>query len=425
MTQRHIGGMTGGSAPARETHGLRIVLAAAVLVLSGCDQSLSATGGTQPQAGGNLQGTPTPSVSISVADKAKNVRPDTPVTVQVGDGTLRSVMLRAANGAVIEGVLSEERSWTNSARLLPNTTYDLTAVTLDGDGVESSKKVRFSTLKPAVTATYRVVPDDKAVGVGMPAVISFDSPVAKDKQAELERQVSITTVPAQEGAWGWSGDNQLIWRPRTYWKPGTKVSVAAPFAGMQTGDKKWVAENKKGAFTVGPSRISTVDLKNHTMTVRVNGKVSDVYKISGGKPGATTTTRSGTKIITEKHPYYVMDSSTYGVAQGSAGYYRQEVKYAMRVTNTGEFLHSAPWSVWAQGKRNVSHGCVNMSPQDARQLFDATLVGDVVDFVGSDRMMKPGDGMGIWLYTWEKWKATSALQGSAAASDMPSPEASG
>lgn len=427
MTQRHIGGMTGGSGSGcsrRDTWSLGIVLVGAVFVLSGCDQSVSATGGTQPQAGGVLQETPTPSVSISVADKAKDVRPDTPVKVEVGDGTLRSVMLRSAKGAAIEGALSEERSWTSSARLLPNTTYDLTAVALNDDGVESSKKIRFSTLKPKVTATYRVMSDGKTVGIGMPAVISFDSSVAKDKRADLERQVSITTVPAQEGAWGWAADNQLIWRPRTYWKPGTKVTVTAPLTGMQTGDKKWIAEDKKGAFTVGQARISTVDLKKHIMTVRVNGKVTDVYKISGGKKGRTTTTRSGTKIITEKHPFYVMDSSTYGVKEGDAEYYRQEVKYAMRVTNTGEFLHSAPWSVWAQGKRNVSHGCVNMSPQDARNMFDASLVGDVVDFIGSDRMMKPGDGMGIWLYTWDEWKATSALPGAGDGSAESSPGAS-
>ena len=42
----------------------------------------------------------------------------------------------------------------------------------------------------------------------------------------------------------------------------------------------------------------------------------------------------------------------------------------MRISNNGEFIHGYGPSVWAQGNTNVSHGCVNLSPDNAKIYFD-------------------------------------------------------
>ncbi len=38
----------------------------------------------------------------------------------------------------------------------------------------------------------------------------------------------------------------------------------------------------------------------------------------------------------------------------------------MAFDNSDNYVHSAPWSVADQGKRNVSHGCINISPSNAK-----------------------------------------------------------
>lgn len=401
-----------GTGGVRRVGGALLLSLGLVVGLSGCDQAGSPASGPGLNGARAQQGAAraeTVNISTSVADGAKDVKPDTKVTATVEGGTLSSVALTPKDGKAAPGEVDGD-TWSAAGFLLPDKAYKLTVIANDGDGNPVTQQVSFSTLKPRVTATYRVLPDKETVGVGMPATVTFDSPVATPEQrAAVQKQVSITVTPEQPGSWGWSTNSQLMWRPQTFWKPGTKVSVSAPLAGMQTGDGKWVGRDASASFTVGRSRISTVDLKNHKMTVKQDGKVVDTYPISGGMKTSEYETRSGTKVITEKHSLYTMDAASLGVAEDDPAYYKLDVRYAMRVTNTGEFLHSAPWSVWAQGKRNVSHGCVNMGPQDAREMFQQSLVGDVVDFVGSGRKMVPGEGMDVWLYSWKAWQRRSAV----------------
>ena len=131
--------------------------------------------------------------------------------------------------------------------------------------------------------------------------------------------------------------------------------------------------------------VSTVDMKSHTMTVRRGGQVIRTIPVSTGKPGPLTETRYGTKVIIRKEGKVTMDSSTVGIPKGDPDYYKIDTKWNLRVTWTGEYLHSAPWSVRAQGNSNVSHGCVNMSPANAQWMYENSKVGDVVRFTGSNR----------------------------------------
>ena len=72
-------------------------------------------------------------------------------------------------------------------------------------------------------------------------------------------------------------------------------------------------------------------------------------------------------------------------------------------------MHSAPWSVADQGVRNVSHGCINASPDNAAWFFDFSQIGDVVEVVGTPVPLGPADGdIYDWAIPWEQWVAGSA-----------------
>jgi lipoprotein-anchoring transpeptidase ErfK/SrfK len=155
--------------------------------------------------------------------------------------------------------------------------------------------------------------------------------------------------------------------------------------------------------------VSVVDVDAHTLTVWRNGQKARVIPVSTGKDGFLT--RNGTKVILEKHTLKIMDARTIGIYPGDPEYYRLEVPYAMRITWSGEFVHAAPWSVGSQGRDNVSHGCVGMSPSNAIWLFNQTTVGDVVQVTGSPRTLEPGNGYTDWNVSWSEWLEGSALQG--------------
>lgn len=184
--------------------------------------------------------------------------------------------------------------------------------------------------------------------------------------------------------------------------------VHAVFVWQQATDNTWFKKDVTGSFSIGDvSRVIKVDIANYTTTVVENGQVVNTLPSTTGKEGFTT--RSGTKLVLEKFDSLKMNSETIAIPSGSSESYDLNVRYAMRVTWTGEFIHAAPWSVQNQGKSNVSHGCVGLSTDNAGWLFSRTNIGDVVEFTGSDRKMEPGEGMGVWLYSWDEWKALSAV----------------
>ena len=81
----------------------------------------------------------------------------------------------------------------------------------------------------------------------------------------------------------------------------------------------------------------------------------------------------------------------------------------MRLTDSGEFLHAAPWSEWAQGTENVSHGCTGMSTSNAQWLYGQSEIGDVVEFTGTTRMMTDDNGLTVWNVSFNQWRKGSAL----------------
>jgi lipoprotein-anchoring transpeptidase ErfK/SrfK len=394
------------------------VLVALSFLLSAC-QGVSA-GGSSGSAN-NLSGSAqahaakvaarTPAVlDVLPADRATGVAPNAPVTVKASSGTLGAVTLVDARGKNVAGQTGSDLTWTNRELLRPSSTYTLTVAATGPDGTATTTSSTFKTLKPRVRATYGLIPNGGVVGVGMPVIVQFDSAVVtKAQRAEVEKRAKVTTVPKQRGAWGWLDNRQLMWRPESYWLPGTKVTVSTPLHGLKTGDSKWIVGDDGTSFTVGSSMVSTVDMRAHTMVVRRDGVVLRTIPVSTGKPGPKTETRYGTKVIIERNGAITMDSTTLNIPKGAPGYYKVDTKWNLRLTWTGEFVHSAPWSVSAQGNQNVSHGCTNLAPANALWMFNNSKMGDVVKFVGSSRPFRPTEGIGVWVYDFAGWKAQSAL----------------
>lgn len=335
--------------------------------------------------------------------------PDETITVRVERGDLGEVTVVGAGGHEVRGQV-DGQTWTSSTRMKPATEYTVTTTVQGPGGETTSGTSAFTTHDPEVTATYGIVYDGHTVGVGMPVSIQFDSAVTDEKyRRAIEEAVSVDTVPKTEGSWGWLDDRQLMWRPKDFWTPGTTVTIDAPITGYQTGEDKWVADDASGSMTIGRRQMATVDIAEHEMTVSRGGEKVKTFPVSSGKPGKQTETRSGMKVVIGKQREMTMDSTTVGIEKGDEDYYKVETDYNVRVTWTGEFVHSAPWSVGAQGSTNVSHGCVNMAPQNAKWFYQNSLVGDPVNFTGSDREFKPAEGIGVWQYSWAQWQQQSAL----------------
>jgi lipoprotein-anchoring transpeptidase ErfK/SrfK len=114
-------------------------------------------------------------------------------------------------------------------------------------------------------------------------------------------------------------------------------------------------------------------------------------------------TMGGVHIVLYKSYDVIMDSQTVGIPRNSPDGYYEHVFWDVAISNGGEFVHAAPWSVGAQGNSNVSHGCVNLSPADATWFYGFSTLGDVVEVVGSPRPPSDDAGTLDWRLPWEQW----------------------
>ncbi len=351
---------------------------------------------------------PAPEITANVARNATEVAVSTLVEVSATGGELTSVALSSAAGQLSGRMDESKTTWTASERLEPGVTYRLRTVA-EGDGGTTRDRSRFTT--DALTLDEQtfasIAPlQGETVAIGMPVVVTFDLPVKK--QSEFEQHMTVTSTPEQSGSWHWMSDTEAHWRPKKYWKAGTDVSVDIDVNGLEAGNGIYGQESRAIDFSIGEAHVYRVDAQSHQMKVFSNGKLLRTLPITTGKAGFIT--RSGVKVIMEKFESRRMNSETVGIPAGSSEAYDiDNVQYAMRLTNSGEFIHAAPWSVGSQGNANVSHGCTGMSTADAGWLFDMTLRGDVVEYTGTDRPMEFTNGYGDWNQPFAQYARGSAL----------------
>lgn len=386
------------------------------VLLAGCGPSASAGGGT----GGNGSGsggaggaatTPTVKpVSLSIGPATGNISPLTPIVVTAANGTVRSVKVtNAATGAEVTGVLSADKTtWTSNEKLGYGVTYQVAATGAGIDGRTVQQNGSVHTLMPAAQTYASLVPSptaDTNVGVGQVIEVMFDHSI-KDKAA-AEKALTVTSNPPQPGGWYWISNKEVHYRPENYWLPGTTVTLNAALYGVDLGGGVYGQADRSLTLHIHDAWIAKADGKSEQMQIFHNGQLVKTMNISLGSPGYPT--HEGPHVISQKSPSVVMDSCTYGVCSGPHAY-RETVFLDERISNDGEFVHSAPWSVGSQGSANVSHGCVNLSPANAQWFFDNFNPGDVVEITNSGGQTLPvWDTYGDWELSWAQWQAGSAL----------------
>ena len=358
-------------------------------------------------------------LDVSVTDGQTDVSVIDPVTVRSAAGTLDMVTLTNPDGKHVDGTLAaDNRSWQSTEPLGYGKTYVLdTTATGSGAAAPTTSRTTFTTASPAGTIfpSFEPAPDRGQVGVGQPLTVIFDKPPA-DKAA-AERTLTVTAQPATEGAWYWWDERTVHWRPREYWKPGTVVTLSANTYGKDLGGGFYGETDRSMTLTIGPSKIATIDDATKQMTVTVDGQVVRQYPISLGRDDSVTVdgkvisfvTPSGTYVAQEKYDVKQMSSASYGLPTDYALGYDSQIPLAVRLSNSGIFAHSAPWSVADQGVRNVSHGCINQPPADAQWFYDNFSYGDIVTVTGTSVPLAPDDGYGDWNIPWEQWLQGSAL----------------
>ncbi|MEU7786645.1 Ig-like domain-containing protein [Amycolatopsis sp. NPDC049159] len=384
----------------------RLLVAAGVigLTLGGCSSSPSSEPPAKETSSSAPKPAPKPAVlTVVPAKDAKDVAPGEPVSVTVADGKVGDVKLTGADGKVVAGkVRADGSGWDSAEPLGYSKSYKLTASATGGDGKPVTTESSFSTARPARQLGVSVnLVEGETVGVGMPLIFTFTGNVA-DKAA-AEKALKITAEPATEGAFRWSGDKQVTWRPKEYWKSGTKIKVDAAVYGKPLGNGSYGREDKSVSGAVGDKLVAVADGGTHQMTVTINDQVVKTMPTSMGKPGHNTP--AGTYTVMSEHTGYTMNSATYGVPEDSPGGYSTFVQYAVRLSYSGIFYHSAPWSVRQQGHSNVSHGCLNLSTENTKWLMDTSKKGDVVTVQNSGGpKLEPTDGWSVWQLSWDEWR---------------------
>jgi lipoprotein-anchoring transpeptidase ErfK/SrfK len=383
-------------------------LALVTAALTACQSDTSSTDAAdEPTSSASSEGPAPVRLKTNLA-KPMDVAVDQTVRVSASGGSLDRVSVSSPAGP-LPGKLAKSGSWTAVGRLEPGTTYTIRANAKRSDGKDVVKTSRFRThdLTLDQQTFASVAPlQGETVGVGMPVIVTFDVPVT-DK-ASIERHMSVTSSSHQPGSWHWISDTEAHWRPRSYWKAGTDVSVDVDINSIPAGAGIFGQESRHVEFHVGDAHIYRVNAATDQMRVFSNGRLLRTVPITTGKPGFTT--RSGTKVIIEKFAKKRMNSETIGIGKNSPEHYNiGDVRWAMRLTYSGEFLHAAPWSVADQGHSNVSHGCTGMSTENAHWLYNMSRRGDVVEYTGTNRQMEFTNGYGDWNETFDQYRSGSAL----------------
>jgi lipoprotein-anchoring transpeptidase ErfK/SrfK len=221
---------------------------------------------------------------------------------------------------------------------------------------------------------------DAVVGIAHPVVVTFATPVTDRRAAE--RNLDIKSVPAMTGKFEWLENTVVQWVPDQFWPAHSTIALSMR-GGLATTN-----------FRTGPAVIGVANISDHTFTVTIDGVESGpppqlpaphhrprwgeqgVFPASMGREKYPTPV--GTYSVLSKERDVVMDSSSVGIPVTSPDGYKLDVEYAVRFTQRGLFVHSAPWAINSLGYENVSHGCIGLSTEDAEWYFHNVNVGDPI-----------------------------------------------
>ena len=346
--------------------------------------------------------------AITPAPGANNLPVSTEIGTHVKGGRVTSVTVTEAGGGAVIGQMRDDgSSWVPNAPLRHAQSYAVSVTATSAAGRAETRSTTFTTMSQPdrQTDTGLYLFDKQEYGVAMPVVVEFTPGIPKEHRAAVQRRLFVTTDPPQPGAWHWvSTGTQVYYRAPEYWRPGTTLTVRIALGGHPTGDGRYGDSDRRATAKIGEKLAMQIDNATKRLSVFKNDKLVKKMPVSLGK--RSTPSSSGTMVIMDKQVQTVFDTfAELGPREG----YRVNIAYAQRLTWGGEFIHSAPWSVGDQGRRNVSHGCVNLGPGNARWLFNETKVGDPVTVKGTEQAVEPGNGWTAWNMSWDEYVKGSAL----------------
>ena len=389
--------------------------AATALLVAACTAGTPAASTLSPTAAAGTPGTAgtsgtsgtaaaaQQSFTISPAAGTKDASPSDGIAVTAGSGSkISAVTVKTTATEAVTGTLSGNgTSWHSSYALPTGQSYTVTATGTDSAGHPVTTASSFTTLKPATAFHAEIFEGaDATYGVGMPIMLTFDHPIT-DKAA-VERALTLTTSKPVVGAWYWDGSEQLDFRPRDYWPADTTVTFSSHLDGVEGAPGVYGVHDLSQTFSIGQSVIAVADTSTHRTQVYLGGRLTYTWPISTGK--TVTPTPDGTYLTVEKSNPVRMIGGT----KGTPGYYNELVGYAVRFTFSGDYYHSAPWSVIDQGTTNVSHGCVNLAPEDAAIYYKLAVPGDPVTITNSSKAGNWDNGWTEWFLSWPQYLAGSA-----------------
>ena len=247
---------------------------------------------------------PAPSLTFRPADKAEDIVPTAPISVEVRNGWFQRVALTNAAGKVVAGALNRDRTvYSITEPLGYDATYTWSGSAVGHDGKAVAVAGKFTTVTPTkqIDGGFQLA-DGQTVGVAAPIIIQFDAPIA-DKAA-VERALTVITDPPVEGCWAWLPDEaqgaRVHWRTREYYPAGTKVNVDAKLYGLAFGDGAYGKQDFSLAFQVGRRQVVKAAVPSHRIqVVRDEGVIMDFPCSYGEGDQPRNVTRNGIYFFSE------------------------------------------------------------------------------------------------------------------------------
>jgi len=340
--------------------------------------------------------TPTAHISVKPSSGSHSAKTQRGITVHVRGGTLVSVSVKTSGDPVTGELDSTSTTWHSQWALDTDTQYTVKATALDAAGRTVTKTSSFHTLKPKTTFSAQIFQGQGLTyGVGMPVILQFSKPIT-DKKA-VEQSLHLWASKRVVGAWFWDNSSTLYFRPRNYWPQHIKVRFVGHLDGVEGASGVYGDHTLKQDFQIGESLIAVASTTAHHVRIYKDRRLWATWPISTGRPGKDTP--NGTYLTIEKQNPAHMVGPGYDI----------QVPWSVRFTWSGNYMHDASWSVGEQGFVNVSHGCVNLSPEHAQTYYGLAVPGDPVTVTGSPKAGKWDDGWTVWFLSWSHLVRGSAM----------------
>jgi lipoprotein-anchoring transpeptidase ErfK/SrfK len=357
-----------------------------------------------------LAGKPVPPAVLTVtpADGAARVAPDTQVQITASGGTLTQVTVASGNSAVTGQYGPGSTSWSTRWGLKPATSYAVTAVARNSQGAAATEVTHFTTRSAArILQVSSITPGSgETAGVGMPIIVDFNYDVARADRAAVEHALEVGSDVPVTGAWLWASDSEVVFRTQRYWPAHEHVMLTAHLTGVPGGPGLWGVSDLSHSFTIGDSHVVKVNLKTDLARFYSNGSLARKIPVSGGMGGYDSVgndfyTTSGVHLTMGSFDSVWMTSPN--IKPGQAGYYHELVYDDVQISDSGEYMHQSPGGLWCLGRQNCSHGCVRMSAGDAAWWRHTAYRGDPVAITGTPRVLAWDNGWGYWQESWAAW----------------------